>query len=224
MMATERRWRKMGKTWFGKIWQVEWIKGRPRIQILWFVWQLLTYISGSRTVTSIRPKVKEVATYWCWCSGPNMCGIWKAGGGSVYLCRTGSGGISCSGGALISFLGPQIERMKSNLWHFGLQSSWQSCARFCKDTDWMLWSHYLVHFCNCFLCHLISRRVWDLIPQNFWLLLMPQEMPFGRGGWYCLRIAPGSITSGNNWQYCYTGWFFYWYPPKSSKYKKVNLG
>ena len=163
MMATERRWGKMGKTWFGKIWQVEWIKGRPRIQILWFVWQPLTYISGSRTVTSIRPKVKEVATYWCWCSGPNMCGIWKAGGGSVYLCRTGSGGISCSGGALISFLWPRIEWMKSNLWHFGLQSSWQSCARFCKDIDWMLWSHYLVQFCNCFLCHLIS-----LVTSEIW--------------------------------------------------------
>ena len=217
MMATERRWRKMGKTWFGKIWQVEWIKGRPRIQILWFVWQPLTYISGSRTVTSIRPKVKEVATYWCWCSGPNMCGIWKAGGGSVYLCRTGSGGISCSGGALISFLWSQIDRTKSDLWHFGLQSSWQSCARFCKDID-------LVPLFGVILPLLslpidFSRHVWDLIPQNFWLLLMPQEMPFGRGGWYCLRIAPGSITSGNNWQYqlVIQGDFFYWYPPKSTR-------
>ena len=214
MMATERRWRKMGKTWFGKIWQVEWIKGRPRIQILWFVWQLLTYISGSRTVTSIRPKVKEVATYWSWCSGPNMCGIWKAGGGSVYLCRTGSGGISCSGGALISFLWPRIEWMKSNLWHFA-----KLLTKLCK----ILQRHRLNALVPLFGAILqllslpldFSRHVWDLIPQNFWLLLMPQEMLFGRGGWYCLRIAPGSITSGNNWQYqlVIQGDFFYWYPP-----------
>ena len=151
MMATERRWGKMGKTWFGKIWQVEWIKGRPRIQILWFVWHLSYLHIRFEDCHKHKTKSKGGCHLLSWCSGPNMCGIWKAGGGSVYLCRTGSGGISCSGGALINFLWPQIERMKSNLWHFGLQSSWQSCARFCKDIDWMLWSHYLVQFCNWFL-------------------------------------------------------------------------